>query len=379
MKRPVPPAPALWVLPLAAAAAALSLGACQGELDPGPARQAVADHFAARFPGGRQGILLKGHNVWLEAPFFQKDCLESKDLAFNDDPNTRPPGTPPRISPTFAAQRWLGATTDGGYCVYLGTDPQLTIDDVSWGGDRWRVHGTVSMSDPSPWFSCLEPSVKKRIVEVRMDESGAPVLEGEIDLYQGDCPVPLPKGWERAARTAPRKAPPKPPTKAQIIKLLRDFDAALDAGDHSAARELTSCWNLFEERPYGACALGDFVAVGPSFPAEARMSHGTPWLEYSLKKPDDIGRIVKDRVDPTIYHVTLKHKRTGRTRSFSVQFAQAGWKMLGIIGQKAEAITPVRYLNDLHDPAKRDILKRRLEGEKIDHEGNSLEPDAEQE
>jgi hypothetical protein len=358
--------------------AVFALGGCEAVQDPEPARQAVADHFAERYPGGRVGLLLKGHNVWLEAPYFNKECLESKNLAFNDDPSTRPAGTPARISPTFAAQRWLSASTDQGYCVYMGIDPKLTIDDASWGGDRWRVSGTVSVTEPSPWFECLEMSVKKRIVEVSSSGDGAPQLEGEIDLYTGDCPVPLPDGWERPTSSRPRKAPSKPPSVAQVKKLVGDFDAALASGDHSAARSMTSCVNLFADGPWGACALGDFVAVGPSFPDEQRAAHGTPWLEYSLKKIDDIGKIVKDKDDPTLYHVTLRHKRTGKPRSFSVQWAGGGWKMLGVISQQAEAITAVRYLNDLHDREKRDIFARRLKGEKIDHLGHALEPEAEE-
>lgn len=365
-------------VPLAVALAVFGTG-CQGELDPEPARQAAIEHFNARYTAGRMGILLKGHAVWLEAPFFQKGCLESKDLAFNDDPNKRPAGSPARISPTYEAQRWLSASTDGGFCVYLGTDPKFTVDDVSWGGDRWRVTGSVAFAETSPWYDCLENTTKSQLLEVKYPREGPLELTGEIDLKNGDCPQPLPKGWERTPKSAPTQAPRKAPDRASVLALVQEFDAALDKGDHSTARELTSCWNLFEKGHYGSCALGDFVAVGPAFPAEERAAHGTPWLEYSLKKPEDIGRITADRLDKTIYHVAVKHKRTGADRSFSVQFADGAWKMMGVIGQKSGGITAVRYLNDLHRKDRRDLLVRRLAGEAIDHEGNPLDPNAPEE
>lgn len=164
----------------------------------------------------------------------------------------------------------------------------------------------------------------------------------------------------------------KAPTKAQVVSLMKEFDQALHDADFAAARSKTRCVNLFEDPMWDACSLGELVSVGPSF-FESRGRDGTPWLEYTVSSADDIGRIVADRFDKTLYHVMMKHKRSGRDRSFTVQWADGQWFLYGVVAQKAEALTSMRFVNDLHEADKRDILKRRIEGEKIDHNGNPLE------
>jgi len=153
---------------------------------------------------------------------------------------------------------------------------------------------------------------------------------------------------------------------------MKAFDQALHDADFAAAREQTRCVNLFENPMWNACSLGELVSVGPSFVA-SRGRDGTPWLEYTLKKADDIGRILPDKQDPTLFHVMMKHKRTGKDRSFAVQWADGDWRLFGVVGQKAEALTSMRFVSDLHDRTRRDVLERRIAGEKIDHNGNPLE------
>ncbi len=344
------------------------------------ARAAVQEAFTKANPPGRTGLELRGKHVWVEGPMFSNKCLESKDLAFNDAGMKRPPGSPPRISPTFKNQRFITASTDVGYCVYLGDDPKIEITDATWGGDAWRVSAKVSMGKATPWFECLDPAHHERQLSVTFDEAGAPTIEGNLDLFQGACPSPLPGGEDRGpGKPRPQDDHPAP-SKAEVVKVARALDDALFEGDFEKVKGMTACYDLEDEAPhYDNCSVGEFISVGPSFHGEQRPRDGQPWMEYAIADLDDVQRIVKDGKLDGVYHATLTHKRNKRDRSFSVQWVGGEWKMVGVIGRKAEALTSVRYLYDLHRADKRDVFLRRLEGEEIDEDGNSLNPEAEEE
>ncbi|RME28623.1 MAG: hypothetical protein D6798_01995, partial [Deltaproteobacteria bacterium] len=162
------------------------------------------------------------------------------------------------------------------------------------------------------------------------------------------------------------------PTRAEVEAAIQALDDALWAGDLLAARDAMVCYNLFEKDKVGTCSVGELVALGPVPRGEARMQDGTPWLEYVRDDWHEFDRIVWDRKDRTLAHVTYKHKRNGRTRSLSVQYDGGTWKVVGIVGRKAEAITTARIMTDLVDRDRRDIFERRLAGEPIDADGNSL-------
>ena len=49
-----------------------------------------------------------------------------------------------------------------------------------------------------------------------------------------------------------------------------------------------------------------------------------------------------------------------------------GKELVGIIHKKGHDLSTVRFLNDLHEPAKAKILERRIAGEKIDDKGEWL-------
>ena len=51
-----------------------------------------------------------------------------------------------RISPTYAAQRYITASTAGGYCVYAGDDPQIEITDIVPETDTWHVTAKVGLN-----------------------------------------------------------------------------------------------------------------------------------------------------------------------------------------------------------------------------------------
>lgn len=339
---------------------------------------AVEAAFEAANPAGRTGVEVRGKAVWLEAPMFDKSCLEKNDLAFNDDARNRPAGSPPRITPTYKNQRYVTASTEQGYCIYLGDSPQLAIDDVSWGGDAFRVSATVTMATPTPWFECLDANHKKRQLRVTVDEAGAADIEGRVDLFQGACPVPLPEGEKRGPGTGYPKVAHGAPSRTEVIALARGLDDALHAGDFGAVRDLTACYNLEDARPhYGNCSVAEFLMLGPAFHGEPRAQDGTPWTEYAVRDLEDIQRIVADRNLDGVFHATMVHRRTKRDRSFAVQWADDQWKMVGVIGKKAESLTSVRYVYDLHRAEKNEVFRRRLEGEEIDESGNALNPTAE--
>jgi hypothetical protein len=359
--------------------------ACGGGLTASVEKQAAVDAvqaaFAAANPPGRTGLELSGKAVWLKAGQFDKSCVESKDLAFNDDPGKRAEGQGgvPRISPTYAAQRFLTASTPTGYCVYLGADPAIAIDaeKAAWNVDRWRIPATISMGSPSPWFECLTTAEKSRVIEVVDGGGGVPEVVGDVDLDQGACPSPLPGGEERAAGTRPTGKPKRPPSADEVRALASAFDQALFDGDFVGALGMVSCVNLFEDPVFGTCSVGELISLGPAFQGQPRGQDGTPWLEYAATAPAELGRVTPDRKDPTLFHVLMKSKRTGRERSFAVQWADGAWKLFGVVGKKTEALTPIRFVYDLHRPDRRDIFEKRRAGAQLDEEGNSLIPLAE--
>jgi hypothetical protein len=335
------------------------------------AKAAVEKAWAEANPAGRTGVELRGRTVWLEAPFFEKSCLEKNDLAFNDDARNRPPGSPARISATYEAQRFLLASTPEGFCVYLGDDPAMTVNEVSWAGDAYKVTGTVTMGKATKWFECLDTPLKTPTWMVKIAEDGTSTIDGDVSLHQGGCPNPLPEGEERGpGKTAPTEGH-KAPSKADVKKLATKLDDALFEGDLRAVRDLTACYNLEDKAPYFQnCSAGEFVSLGHAFHGEQRAQDGVPWTELAIRDLDDIRRIVPDGKMKGMYHATMIHKRTKRERSFAVQWVDGSWKMVGVIGRKAEALTSVRYIYDLHKRDKRDIFLRRMDGEVIDEAGD---------
>ncbi|MFT5686306.1 MAG: hypothetical protein ACI8RZ_007262 [Myxococcota bacterium] len=349
---------------------AMMVAGCDGGLDEAEVKAAVQQHFEQANPPGRTGLLIKGRSgvVWWQASMFEKSCLEQKNLAFNDDPGSRPSNAKAtaRISPTYVNQWAITAATPTGYCIDLGTDPAVEVGDVVWSADRYRVTATISMKTPTPWFECLESGAKQRVVEVLV-ENDAPVIETDLSLFQGDCPHPLPTSQARRSSREPVAAAPSAPTAGDIKKLADAFDAALASNGHLAARDMVSCYNLFEDAPYEACAVSEIIAHG-----SVKAGDADPWLEYAVTDFESFSRPTRDRENPSMYHVSMKHRRSNKLRSFTVQWAEGDWKLVGVVGVKAEGLTTARILNDFHDRDKRDIFARRVAGEKIDEKGEPL-------
>ncbi len=339
------------------------------------AKEAVESAFAAANPPGRTGMELGGKAVWLSAYGFDSTCLEEKNLAFNDNPNKRYESAQAvmRISPTYTAQRFITASTASGYCLYVGDDPELTISEITPETDTWHVTAKLTLKQTTPWFECMDERFSTRFLDVvdAGDHTATVRDPSRLALFEGKCPSPMPGGEDRPKPHArPSAKPPAAPTMAEVQSLVKDFDDALYAHDFPTALSHVSCANLVEEAPFfGACSVGELVAVGPQPRGQERAEDGTPWLEFAVASFSDFRRIVAERKDPTLYHVTLTHKRTGRDRSFSVQWEQGKWKLLGVVDSKAEGLTFLRFLYDLHEPARMATFDRRLKGEKLDEKG----------
>ena len=356
---------------------AMVLVGCDGGLDEAEVKAAVQTHFDAANAPGRTGLLIKGRSgvVWWQASMFEKSCLEQKDLAFNDDPASRPSNAKAtaRISPTYKSQWGITAATPTGYCIDLGADPTISIGEVVWSADRYRVDTTITMKSPTPWFECLETGARQRVVEVLV-ENDAPAVQTDLSLFQGDCPNPVPVSTARQSGREPAQAAPGAPSPDAIRELAAIFDQALADNDHTTARDMVACYNLFEDEPYEACSISEIIGHG-----SVKNGDADPWLEYAVTDFEGFSRPVQDRDKPFLFHVTLKHRRSKKTRSFTVQWAGRQLKLVGIVGAKAEGLTTARILTDLHDRDKKDIFLRRLAGEELDDKGNSLNPGAEPE
>ena len=93
---------------------------------------------------------------------------------------------------------------------------------------------------------------------------------------------------------------------------------------------MISCVNL-ETNKWGTCSLVELLALGPSTYGDFRVEDGAPWLEYTQYNLKALTKIVKDKKDPTILHVLMPHRKTKKTRSFSVQWTSGRWKLLGVV------------------------------------------------
>jgi len=352
------------------------LVACGPGLAPEAAMEAVRQAAEAANPPGRAGLELVGKSRWVEAPMLARDCVEMKNLAFGDTPQERPEGRQgvQRISPTYQNQRFITDSTATGWCVYIGDDVQVAVSEPAINQDSWMVPLQFSMAKGSPWSECFETTWTNRSVEVALDEAGDPVIEADLDFVPGDCAVPLPGGEEREGRPRPKKAPKSGPSKSDVKAAVKALDDALYDHDWLAVLDATSCYNLLDEPMYGSCTPAEVIQVGPHPRGEERMEDGTPWTEFVIKDLDELGRITADSKIKTMWHVNLTHKRTGRDKSFALEWVDDTWKVVGVVGIGGADLTSVRYMYDLHKSDKRDVFLRRLDGEEIDEKGNPLDP-----
>jgi hypothetical protein len=339
-----------------------SLACNPGGIPAESAKSFVQEQALAVNPGGRVGLEFIGKAQWVKGPQFDRECLMSKDIAFTDSGNT--------VSPTYKQQQFLTTATDRGWCVYLGDNIQVDVGAPAVNGGGWVVPVVYSVSNPTPWAECLRTEFRNRTVSVYADENGEPKLKGDLAFLAGDCPTPMPGGETRKSGQRPNAKAPKTPSKAQALEVLQAFDQALFERDWLGALDQISCYNLLEEGFYASCAPSDLLQVGPHPRGQERTGDGPPWTEYSLKALSDVQTVRSGKEG--MVHVVLEHKRTKKLRSVSLEWTGQEWKVVGIIHKKGHDLSTVRFLNDLHDPAKATILERRIAGEKIDEKGEWL-------
>ena len=363
----------------------LAIG-CASKMDEATVRSTFEAAFKEHNPTeGQYGWELVGKGQWFKGSMFSTECLKENMLAYPDLNN------PGRLSPDFALQYSFTASTKRGYCIDMGSDLRPVIDSIEpvselGSYDIQNVNFHYELNDASPWFGCFQETHSNRTIRVEKREDVPLINPDDVAKLafqeNNGCPQPVPKAVERKAKGPFTAEPSDSPSIEDVKKLAQAFDDALHAGEFDKAMKLVSCVNLLTEKPedmWGGCVLGDFVAVGPSTHGESRAQDGAPWLEYAIYDLAKLEKVVADKEDKTLFHVLMTHRKTKGTRSFSVQWADGQWKLLGKLSIMGAGMTPVRLMNDLHESTNRDIFKRRLEGEAIDHKGNALDPNAEEE
>lgn len=349
----------------------LTLLACGAGYTPEQAAEAARAAVVAANPTSRVGLELVGRSRWVKGDMFEAECLHSKDLAFSEDPE----GRTQRISPTYVNQRFITADTERGWCVLLGDGLQVEVGTPAPDGQGLSVPVTFKLAQPTPWFECLKDEVKTRKIPVRPNAEGVLEAQGELALVPPGCPSPMPAGEERGASAQPQTKPPKAPTKDEVIALMTRFNDAIRQRDRISALGMVSCYNLYEEKKVGSCTPAELVQVGPHDRGAVVPGFGISWLETALVDFSDIGAIRADPKIPTMFHVLAVNPRTKRERSFSVEWVDGAWRLVGVVGAMGADLTSLRFVYDLHKADRRDIFLRRLAGEAIDEQGNSTKPE----
>jgi len=349
---------------------------CQSKMDEETVKSVIEAAFQeANSTDGRYGWELVGKTQWFDGSDFDSECFTESELAYR---NYKTVG---QITPSYPAQQFITASSKKGYCLDLGGELSYSIssiEHVTEGGsmDIQNVHLRFELQDTTPWFSCLKEDRVSRIVRVE-NLTGTPMLNPKDHvLFQekNGCPNPIPKYEKRNPTARPTTEAAKAPTLAEVKALAQKFDEALFERDFEKAMGLVSCVNLFETSKWGTCALVEVLSLGPSVHTDTRMEN--PWLEGALDDFGTLKKVMKDKADPTLFHVVTQGKRK---RSLSVQWANGRWKLLGVVSIHGQGLTPLRFMNDLHDNKNRDVFDRRLAGEKIDHKGNPINPYEEEE
>ena len=354
------------------------LSACSDEMTDENIKKFLNDAFTeANSTKGHYGWELVGKGQWFEGQQFDKNCLESNDLAFQNHNKVRQG----LLQPTYVAQRYLVSSTNRGFCLDLGKDLSMNIGEIKTetSYSMRKVSLSFAIQDPTPWFSCLRDEVTNVEVLVETAEDGKPKLDKRYSLAfqsKNDCPKPIEASKKRSASAQPTAAPAGPPSVSQAKQLAQSFDSALKEGNWSTAKNMVSCVNLYEANSWGKCAVSEVLPLAPVSGEDPR--GGTPWLEYRLNNFGKIETILPDKADPTLFHVAFSDRKTKARRSFSMQYVNAKWKLLGVLSIYDAGVTPLRFINDLHLKDKRKIFARRLQGEQIDYRGKPLDPYAEQ-
>jgi hypothetical protein len=344
----------------------------------------VEQQYTAARSAGAVGTEVQGKGIWYRTPVFDGLCLQEKSLGIRDQGRGgKPVGKGSegiRISPRYGHQNAWTASTEKGYCIYLGEDLTMNVKNVTKVGDEWVVDVGYDLSMPSDWWQCVAADQRDGTVRVEAAADGALKLTTDIGLAPGGCPQPLPAdGRERTPAKRPKGKAPSAPSASDAKAALTALDDALWEGDFAAALDATACYNLYEEKSFGACSVGEILGVGPIQRGEMRMQDGPPWTANAFKSLDDLGPVKADKKDKTLFHVQVaKGSGKRKDRHASIQWVDDGWRVVGVVQRLGEGLTYLEYINDLDRKDKRDIFDRRVKGEKIGADGEPMHPDVQQ-
>ncbi len=357
------------------------LWGCNPKMDEATVKGVVDKAFLEQnATDGRYGWELIGKGQWFVGQGLNLECLMENELAYI---NYDKPG---QITPSYPAQHSITAASKKGYCIDMGSDLSYTINSIehvseTGSMDVQMVNLTFELKNAAPWVSCLNEDVLTRMVRVE-NLTGTPALNKDdvekMAFQSGNgCPNPVPATTDRTATSRPQQKAPNKPSIDEVKALAQKFDDALYAGNTKDAFAMLSCVNLFEETKWGMCSPSDLLAVGPSTHGDERME--APWMEYTQYNFEAITKVIPDKKDNTIFHALMPHRKNKSTRSFSVQWANNQWKLLGVVSIQGAGLTPIRLMNDLHEKQYREAFDKRLAGEEVDYKGNLLNPNAEDE
>ena len=153
------------------------------------------------------------------------------------------------------------------------------------------------------------------------------------------------------------------------------LDTALREHDHAGVLASIACYNLFESKPFGACAASELLDVGPMNDGTPRAQDGTPWTMNVFQDTQAATKVTLDRDNRSLAHAEVK-AASGRqkARTVSLQWVDGEWLVVGVVQRKSEGLTRVEFVNDLDRKEKREIFDRRLGGEEIGADGHPLDP-----
>ena len=337
--------------------------------------------FASAHPGGAVGTEALGKGVWYRTPVFDGVCLQEKHLAHRDQPGRRASGNRTsfgsRISPSYDAQKDWTWSTAKGYCIYLGDGLSMSVDDVQAQGELWTADVTYTMAHPSDWWSCVAQDQKNAVIRLEETADGSFSFKDHgAFLHPGDCPAPLPaEARGRTGAKPPRAPAPRAPTPSQVQAAFERLDTALREHDHAGVLASIACYNLFESKPFGACAASELLDVGPMNDGTPRAQDGTPWTMNVFQDTQAATKVTLDRDNRSLAHAEVK-AASGRqkARTVSLQWVDGEWLVVGVVQRKSEGLTRVEFVNDLDRKEKREIFDRRLGGEEIGADGHPLDP-----
>jgi hypothetical protein len=345
--------------------------------------QFVAGTFETARPGGAVGTAVYGKGIWYRSTVFSGECLEEKHIGHREQSGRqrsgRKVGAGIRISPKYENQNDWTHSTEDGYCVYLGEDLSMDIQKVTRMGSEWLVDVTYSIREAGTWWPCVKGATGEQIRVTESPDGGFQLVGDGHLLDNGSCPQPLTApARSRAGGKAPRAPAKRAPKTADAAAVFSALNDALSQHDHEAALEQIACYNLFEEKPFGACSGGELLDVGPVSNAP-NPRDGTPWTMNVFQDLTPIGPVKQDRNNPSWHHVRVKAAAGKyKARHVTLQWVDDAWRVVGVVQRKSEGLTRIEFVNDLDRKEKREIFDRRMDGEKIGADGHPIDPLAEE-